>query len=131
MVIAVALLSSSAVVKAAEPAEAAARSRHTAADTPVELRAHAHWSSECRSATLPSVSWVDKPAHGHVDEHAGEITIQASSGGDKKCEGVEVHGLHLIYTPEAGFHGIDHVSYDLRYTPKEPVVHYAYDIKVD
>jgi hypothetical protein len=120
-----------AAVAQADPVETLRASRRTLTDQPVLLRTHAHWDGNCRALTDPRITWVVEPAHGQVDQVADTVPGHANIVGNTNCEGVEMRGIRLTYRPEPGFHGVDALSYDVRYDAKTPVIRYEFKVRVE
>jgi hypothetical protein len=120
----------SSIVSAQDASRILQAKRRTAADTPIELRTHAHWDDQCRSISLPVVTWVENPVHGRVEQSEAEVMGHAPAVGDINCEGIPMHGLRLKYTPEIGYHGVDHLVYDVRYDDRNPVVRYEFSVTI-
>jgi hypothetical protein len=115
----------------ADPVDTTHARRRTQVDQPVVLRTHAHWDGNCRSSTDPQVTWVTEPAHGKVEQTVEMVTAHANVVGGTSCEGIEMRGVKLTYRPEAGFRGVDLLSYDLRYDMRTPVIRYEFRVTVE
>ncbi len=84
----------------------------TPAGTPVKVRNHVELSSGC-VGSAPNISFSVKPAHGTIDIRPDRFVFGKGyvSGVMKACEGQQVDGIALWYTPAAGFHGIDQMTW--------------------
>jgi hypothetical protein len=84
----------------------------TPAGQAVKLRNHVKLTSTC-AGSEPTISFSQKPAHGTVDVRPDRFTFGEGyvSGALKACEGRQVDGIAIWYTPAAGFHGVDQISW--------------------
>jgi hypothetical protein len=86
--------------------------RTTPAGTPVRVRRHVELSSGC-VGSAPTITFSVKPAHGTVDIRPDRFVFGKGyvSGAMKACEGQQVDGIAIWYTPAAGFHGVDQIAW--------------------
>jgi hypothetical protein len=84
----------------------------TAAGKPVKLRNHVKLDNSC-TGSQPDISFSQNPAHGTVDIRPDRFVFGKGyvSGELKACEGKQVDGVAIWYTPAAGFHGTDQISW--------------------
>jgi hypothetical protein len=97
--------------------------RNTSAGTPVIIASHGEWDHWCRPRALPTITIVNPPEHGRIEVTEGDFVI-GHSRKSTDCVGRTTHGDTVVYIPEDGFHGIDHVSYQVAF-PHAADVHIA------
>jgi hypothetical protein len=87
-------------------------SRTTPAGKEVLVRDHTEVTTSC-TGSMPVIDITHPPAHGKVDVRPAHFVFRAGSGyaAVKSCEGRDVDGGGVWYTPQAGFKGVDDFSY--------------------
>ena len=86
--------------------------RATAAGQPVMIRRHVNFLSGC-AGVIPTITFTTPPAHGAVEVRPDHFFFPKGFAGSpfKDCEGREVDGGAIWYTPAAGFHGVDNFTW--------------------
>jgi len=84
----------------------------TAAGQPVKLRNHVKLTAGCAGSS-PNITFNTKPAHGTVDIKPDRFIMGKgyNTGSLEACAGQMVDGIALWYTPAAGYHGTDQISW--------------------
>ena len=87
-----------------------------AANHPLIIRKHAAWDMDCRAVPYPVLHLDQAPRHGAVCARVAEIAVQSMyAGTEAQCICHVVQGLRLIYFPQPGFTGDDHLRYSVQY----------------
>jgi hypothetical protein len=87
-----------------------------AANRPLLIREHAAWNMDCRAVPYPAFHLDQPPQHGAVCARVADITVRSMyTGSEAQCIGRVVQGLRLIYVPQPGFTGRDHLQYSVQY----------------
>jgi hypothetical protein len=109
-----------AAVAVARASDAPARAEQFAAagqaDRAILVREHAGWNADCDAIAHPALYLDEPPRHGRVCARTGDITIRSLYvGTESQCIGRQVHGVRLVYRPDAGFVGDDGMRYAVQY----------------
>jgi len=85
--------------------------RTTSAGQPVKIRDHG-LTLGCEGVP-PVITFTQQPAHGSVDIRPSRFVFAKGyvTGTTKTCEGQNVDGIAIWYTPAAGFHGVDQIAW--------------------
>ena len=79
------------------------------------IRGFAEFDEGCKLRYVQKITIVDAPANGRVDQRPGEVTIGENWVGKKSCAGTRLNGVKVYYTPNQGFTGTEHFSFDVTY----------------
>lgn len=83
------------------------------------IAAHADWENLCKTNTsAPVIRVLTQTEHGSISIREGEFVppVAASADAASKpptCADGKIYGTRLFYSPNPGFHGADHVRYEL------------------
>jgi hypothetical protein len=93
-------------------AQSAPIQKTTPAGQPVKIRNHVKLSPGCGGSS-PEIDFSPGPAHGKVEVKPDRFVFGKGyvSGGLRECEGREVDGVAIWYTPAPGFHGVDQFTW--------------------
>lgn len=83
--------------------------RHSAHGQTVRLGRHGQWNRFCHMSEIPTIDVPTPPAHGKLEIRQERFEISSAS----ECAGSTVDGTVVYFTPEAGFHGEEKVSYNV------------------
>lgn len=87
--------------------------RNVASGSTTVIAAHAEWDQDCKPlGAAPAITVLDPSKHGSVDVKQGNFDMLASRA-PTQCQGAPVYGTQIFYTPDAGFHGIDRIRYEV------------------
>jgi hypothetical protein len=103
--------------------------RQTKVGREVELRGFIEYDGQCKPRNIPTITIVDAPAHGTVEQRPGVVTIGDNWVGNQNCAGTRLDGIQVYYKPADGFAGTDHLSFDVAYQ-RHPRVHAVVDVEV-
>jgi hypothetical protein len=103
--------------------------RQTKAGREVELRGFIEYDGQCKPRSIPTITIVDAPAHGTIDQRPGVVTIGDNWVGNQSCAGTRLDGIQVYYKPADDFTGTDHLSFDVAYQ-RHPRVHAVVDVEV-
>jgi hypothetical protein len=103
--------------------------RQTKAGSEVELRGFIEYDGQCKPRGIPTITIVDAPAHGAVEQRPGVVTIGDNWVGNQTCTGTRLDGIRVYYKPADGYTGTDHLSFDVAYQ-RHPRVHAVVDVEV-
>lgn len=76
----------------------------------------ASWDDGCSFGALPQVEIIQGPAHGSANLGQGEHVVKNPLS---ICQGNNVEGTKLSYTPAPGFSGQDQITYKVAYQSTE------------
>jgi hypothetical protein len=85
--------------------------RRTSPGQNVEINWHFYVNERCHP-TPPAVTVTSAPAHGRVEIGTAIRKAPEATVGMSACTGQEVNGSLITYTPDPGFIGDDHFTYD-------------------
>ena len=95
--------------------------RKTAAGREVLVRGFAEFGADCKLRHVQTITVVDAPAHGRVEQRPGVVTIGDNWVGDKSCAGARLDGVQVFYIPDDGYVGNDRFSFDVGYASHRTV----------
>ena len=95
--------------------------RKTAAGREVLVRGFAEFGADCRLKHVQTITVIDAPAHGRVEQRRGVVTIGENWVGDKSCAGTRLDGVQVFYIPDDGYVGSDRFSFDVGYASHRTV----------
>lgn len=129
--IALCLLALSAFTAINRPANAdESFTKKTTPGREVLIRGFAEFDANCQLRNVQTITVVELPAHGRVEQRSGTVTIGDNWVGNKSCVGAKLEGVQVFYVPNGGFAGRDHFTMDVRYASHR-IVHANVDIFVD
>src|ERR1700743_3648050 len=89
-------------------------SQEATAGEPSEIGHHARWDDTCEALDAPRLTIERAPSHGNICVSRGPVELVVSrSHAGLRCIGKSIKGVHVIYSPRAGFTGVDTVRYGL------------------
>jgi hypothetical protein len=103
--------------------------RQTKVGREVELRGFVEYDGRCKPRNVPTITIVDAPAHGTVEQRPGVVTIGDNWVGNQTCAGTKLDRIKVYYKPADGFTGTDHLSFDVAYQ-RYPLTHAVVDVEV-
>ena len=82
------------------------------------IAAHADWKNLCRtSGPAPTIHVLTQSEHGTIAIREGEFTPPNTSGAAgnaaSTCANGKIYGTRIFYSPNPGFHGVDHLRYEV------------------
>jgi hypothetical protein len=88
----------------------------TKAGQAVKVRNHVKLGAGCTGGA-PEIDFTPAPAHGKIDIRTDRFVLQKGfvSGALVDCEGRQVDGVAIWYTPDAGFHGVEKLTWTTSY----------------
>ena len=88
----------------------------TPAGQPVKIRNHVKLSPGCGGGA-PEIDFAPSPAHGTIAIRPDRFVLTKGwvSGSLLECEGREVDGVAIWYTPQPGFHGVEQLAWTVSY----------------
>jgi hypothetical protein len=97
-------------------AENAVILKTTEAGQPVKIRNHVKLSSGCGGGA-PEIDFTPNPAHGTISIRPDRFMLTKGwvSGTLMECEGRDVDGVAIWYTPQPGFHGVEQLAWTVSY----------------
>lgn len=102
----VAIIGASGLLLGSVAARAGDFTRTTEAGTAVLVTHHAALDEGC-GGSIPPIQVTQAPAHGTVDVRPARFVMKGAFAGRTDCNGREVDGAAVWYTPAAGYHGSD------------------------
>ena len=79
------------------------------------IRGYASFDRQCRRDGVPQIVLAQNPAHGEIAMREGVTKIEAVSGTDTQCFGLQVEGLNVYYTPAPAYQGEDQLVLDVTF----------------
>jgi hypothetical protein len=92
--------------------EAPSIQRTTPAGQAVKIRNQVKLTQSC-AGSAPTISFSQNPAHGTIEIKPDRYVFGKGkvTGAMRACEGQQVDGVAIWYTPAAGFHGVDKMAW--------------------
>lgn len=84
----------------------------TTVGKPVVVGHHSNTNNKCQITRTPNITVTTPPAHGEISTRPGAYTVNKVGS---HCNGREVEGVLVVYTPAAGFTGDDKFIYNVSY----------------
>lgn len=103
--------------------------RRTPTGREVLLRGFAEFNADCTLRHVQTITVVDAPVRGRVEQRPGTVTIGDNWVGSKSCAGAKLEGMNVYYVPDADYVGHDRLSFDVAYASHR-TVHATVDVTV-
>ena len=81
--------------------------KSTSSGRAVLVRHYGSWDKDCRAKEVPQIEVTEAPSHGTVSTRANTSKITDVRLGGEQCLGHSVAGVAVLYTPQAGYRGVD------------------------
>ncbi len=90
----------------------------------------ASWNDACEFGALPQIKIVSAPEHGSISLGTGEHVVKNPNS---ICQGSPIEGTSVSYQPAKGFHGTDHLTYEVAYQATEdgPMLSQTYTVPLN
>jgi len=87
--------------------------RSVASGVQTMVAAHADWDKICKTdGPAPAITLLDASQHGTVEIKQGQFVAPGDHPA-AACENGKIYGTQLLYVSNAGFHGTDHIRYEV------------------
>jgi hypothetical protein len=98
---------------AREESELPAVQRDVSSGIETLVAAHADWDKICMvDGPAPTITLLDPSQHGQVQIKQGEF-VAPDTGAPAACASGKIYGTQVFYASKAGFHGTDHIRYEV------------------
>lgn len=92
------------------PGEHADYERTTSTGREVLVSSHGAWNTAtCASRFIPSITIVQRPAHGRLIVRDGDFLIGSQAAG--RCDGARIRGTQVFYVSDSDYSGRDEFRY--------------------